>query len=457
MPTTTTAEKKVSAEDRLVAAFRMHEGHTLNGASAVVQRHRAEAIERFEALGLPTHRLEFWKYTNVSKLFRTDFDVALDGEAPDGKALTAEDLAPLGIPDLDAHRVVLVGGRFRKDLSHVEGLPEGAVVGGFAEASSTCGELFEQHYARYATYEDRALTALNTAFARDGAFIYVPEGVVLERPVHVLHVTCAGVRPALIQPRSLLVAEAGAHVRVVEHQHVLSGNEPETESEAEVLTNAVTEIFVGERANVDHYRIQNEGARASQVQDTRVWQEAESHFRASTFTLSGKLVRNSLTVTPAAERAETHLYGLYLGRGPMHVDNHTIVEHAAPDCFSNELYKGILDEQSTGVFNGRVHVHPDAQRINAYQSNKNVVLTREAAIYSKPELEIYADDVQCSHGSTTGQLDAEALFYLRSRGIPAARARRLLLHAFARDVLETIRIEPLRAYLEALVDQRFAD
>lgn len=450
MPTTAVQTTRDEAVERLVSAFQMHEGHTLNGASAAVQRHRSQAIERFRTLGLPTHRLEYWKYTDVSKLFRTAYDLVLDGDAP---SLTAEDLAPLAIDGLDApsadggaHRVVLVDGHFSEALSDVGALPEGVVVTGFAEASSAHPALFETHYARYAAYEERALTALNTAFTKDGVFVYVPSGTTLEEPVLVQHVVTAET-PALVQPRALFVAEDGAHARIVEDHHVLT--------DAEVLTNAVTEIFVGARAHLDHYRIQHEGAAASQVQDTRVWQEADSHFDTTTITLSGKLVRNNLTLTPSAPHCETHLYGLYLGRDAMHVDNHTIVEHAAPDCFSNELYKGVLDDRSTGVFNGRVHVHRDAQRINAYQSNKNIVLTRDAAIYSKPELEIYADDVQCSHGSTTGQLDEEAVFYLRSRGIPADRARQLLLHAFVRDVIDEVRIAPLRDHLEALVDARF--
>ncbi len=440
----TTLQTDASLEERLAAAFERNEGHTLNGASATVQRHRQEAIARFKALGLPTRKLEFWKYTDVARaLRRGDYAQHLDAEAP---VVTRSDVEPHLLPDLDAHVAVTVNGRFDADLSDLDALPEGVVVTSLAEAGARHSDLFERHYARYARYEEHALTALNTAFARDGVFVYVPKGTTLEKPLFLLHLTQAD-ENLLVQPRHLFIAEEGALAKIIERPVALG--------DAEAFTNAVTEVFVGEKAHLDHYRIQDEGERASQVQDTHAYQEDESVFDTLTVTLSGKFVRNNVIVTPDASHCETHLYGLYMGRDAMHVDNHTIVEHAAPDCFSNELYKGILTGRSTGVFNGRVHVHPGAQRINAYQSNKNIVLTDTAQIYSKPELEIYADDVQCSHASTTGQLDEEAIFYLRSRGLSETRARTLLLHAFASDVVNEVKIDALRAWLDEQVAGRF--
>ncbi len=440
----TAGKESTALEDRLVAAYEMSEGHTLNGASAAMRSRRKEAIERFRALGLPSKKLEFWKYTDVGRaLRRGDYRPALGEEAPD---LARSEVAPFLIPGLVAHLAVTVNGRFDAELSALDELPEGAVVTSLAEAGARHAGVFEQHYGRYAGYEEQALTALNTAFARDGVFVYVPKGTALDKPIFLLHLVQAE-EGRLLQPRHLFVAEEGAHARIVERQAVLSG--------AKVFVNGVTEVFTGERAHVDHYRIQDEGATTSQVQTLHAHQARESVFDTLTVTLSGGLVRNNLIAVPAAEHCETHLYGFYLGSEAMHVDNHTIVEHAAPDCFSSELYKGILGGRSTGVFNGRVHVHPDAQRINAYQSNKSIVLTDTANIYSKPELEIYADDVQCSHGSTTGQLDEEALFYLRSRGLSKDRARSVLLRAFAGDVLAKVKIDALRAWLDERVAGRF--
>ncbi len=217
----------------------------------------------------------------------------------------------------------------------------------------------------------------------------------------------------------------------------------------------MTEVFVGAHAHVDRYEIQDESARTSIVNKVRAYQQTGSVFRNSTFTFSGEVIRNNVEILPDAEHCETHLYGLFLGDGVMHVDNHTLVDHARPNCFSNELYKGILDDKATGVFNGKVLVRLDAQQTNAYQSNKSILLTDTARMYSKPELEIYADDVKCSHGATTGQLDEDALFYLRSRGLTEKRARAILLTAFARDVLNNVVIEPLRVYLDTLVTARF--
>ncbi|MCH8960119.1 MAG: Fe-S cluster assembly protein SufD [Bacteroidetes bacterium] len=252
---------------------------------------------------------------------------------------------------------------------------------------------------------------------------------------------------AFVQPRRLVVVEENAQLKLIQRLA------PRTETRT--FVNAVTEVFVGAHAHVDRYEIQDDPAHTSVVNNVRVYQQTGSVYRNSTFTFSGEIIRNNVTILPDAEHCETHLYGLFLSNGVMHVDNHTLVDHARPHCFSNELYKGILDDRSTGVFNGKVLVRRDAQQTNAYQSNKSILLTDTARMYSKPELEIYADDVKCSHGATTGQLDDDALFYLRSRGLTEKRARAILLTAFARDVLDNVVIEPLRAYLDTLVTARF--
>ncbi|HET6567134.1 MAG TPA: Fe-S cluster assembly protein SufD [Rhodothermales bacterium] len=437
-------EQPTRPEDRFVAAFEMQDGHTLNGSNANVQGLRREAIQAFAELGIPTRKAEAWKYTNIEKVLRHDYKLSPAG-AP-AKVLRQE-VERRRIPGLEAHVVVLVNGRFDPDLSDVRSLPKGVLVSGFAQASEAHPDLVNRHFSRYADFRSEALTALNTAFTQDGAFVYVPRGVALDRPVHVVSITDAS-EDVLVQPRHLFVAEEGAVLAVVQSDHAMDHRK--------TLVNAVTEVYVGARACVDCYKLQDAGDDASAIDTTQVYQEAGSACSVYTATLSGGVVRNNLNFLPNGEQCESHLYGLCLGHGQMHVDNHTLVDHARPECQSNELYKNILDGYSVGVFNGKVFVRRDAQKINAYQSNKNIVLTDTAKIYAKPELEIYADDVRCSHGATTGQLDPEAVFYLRSRGIPETQARAMMLLAFARDVLDNVKLAPLRQLLDEAVQARFS-
>ncbi|MEX1055230.1 MAG: Fe-S cluster assembly protein SufD, partial [Rhodothermales bacterium] len=299
---------------------------------------------------------------------------------------------------------------------------------------------------RYADIQDDAFAALNTAFTLNGLFVYVPKGRILERPLHILNLIAVG-DDAFLQPRHLFVFEEASQARVIESSHV--------SSDTHTMTNSLAEVYVGKRSVVDMFLIQDEGERASAVTNTHVYQDELSVFSVHTLTLSGDVVRNNLTVVPNAEFCETHLYGLFMPTGRTHVDNHTLVDHASPNCVSNELYKGVLDDASSGVFNGKVFVRPDAQKVNAFQENKTILLTRSAIMNAKPELEIYADDVKCSHGATTGQLDKEALFYLRSRGIAERQARGMLLHAFVGDVLEKISVRPLRDAIDRRVSARF--
>jgi len=459
-------QEQPSSEARFLQAFEGLSEEAKNGTAEAVTGRRRRAIDRFDELGFPTNQLEAYKYTNVAKALNHEYRLAPAEAAPQA---TADQIDALLLPDyhkgmtregpLDAHLVVTVGGRFSDELSQVGELPSGAFVGSFAEGGRQHPEVFDAHYGQHAGFdgeetgdpEQDAMTALNTAFAQDGVFVYVPEGTFLDQPVYALHLPSAGDEPLFAQPRHLFVVEADAQARVIEMHRSPDGYAAAPGG----FTNAVREAYVGAHGHFDHYVIQDEGAGASQHTTFAARHETASIFDTLTVTLSGDLVRNNLTLTPADEHCESHLNGLYLGSGEMHVDSRTIVEHAAPDCVSNQLYKGILSDDATGVFNGRVHVHRGAQRINAYQSNKNIVLDRTAQIYSKPELEIYADDVECSHGSTTGQLDEEAVFYLRSRGIPEARARTILLGAFARDVIENVRSEPLATWLTDAVNARF--
>jgi Fe-S cluster assembly protein SufD len=332
-------------------------------------------------------------------------------------------------------------------LSDIGDLPDGVVVSSLAEAGAEHPDIVEAHYGQYADAENEALTALNTAFVQDGLFVYVPSGTVVEKPVYAVHLTVSD-EDVMIQPRHLFVVEDGAIATIIEMQHTLT--------DARVFTNTVREAYVGAKGNLDHYIGQVQSGRSSQVQNTFAHHEDNSVFSTNTFTLSGEVVRNNLTITPDGEFCESNLYGLYLGKDQMHVDNNTLVDHVHADCVSNELYKNVLNDQSKGVFNGKVFVRRDSQRINAYQSNKSIVLSNEANMYSKPELEIYADDVQCSHGATTGQLNEEGVFYLRSRGLSEKKARILMLQAFAQDIVDEIKVDALREHMTRRVEDRFA-
>ncbi|MDX1419805.1 MAG: Fe-S cluster assembly protein SufD, partial [Rubricoccaceae bacterium] len=394
--------------------------------------------ERLAALGLPTKRDEQWKYTDLRPVLRPPYAFAPGDGAP---ALTRADLDAYRVPGLDAFTAVVVNGLFVPALSDLDGLGRARATS--LRAALRDGDEAAQHH--YGRAGDGAFTALNAAFDLDGLFLHVPDGVVLEKPLHVIHVVDAGAE-LFVQSRHLHVFGRRAEGRVVETHH--------RRGDAETFGNHVTEIVVAEDAVVDHYRVQDEGERAHQVATTHAVQEGRSVFSTATFTFESGLVRNDLTVVPDAEGCESNLHGLYVLRGRQHVDNHTYVDHVAPGCQSNELYKGIVYDEATGVFNGKVFVHRAAQQTNAYQQSQGVVLSDAARHYSKPELEIYADDVKCSHGSTTGEIDPEALYYCRARGISLSDARAMLLYAFAHDVVEQVKLPALREHLDRRIEAR---
>lgn len=419
------------------------EGSTLNGSNASIKGIRREAIEHFRQAGIPTRKDEAWKYTSIDRLFREPYQLL---PVPGVTALDKAGLEPYLVPGLDSHVVVLVNGTYSEALSTVEALPGGVRVLPLATAADKEKDVLNRHFARYADYRTEPFVALNTAFTRDGVYVHVPAGVDVEKPIQIINLIDTD-ENLLIQPRLLVVVEKNARVKLIETGFSIT--------DTTTLTNSVCEIFVGRDAFVDHYKVQREGASASQIYNLKVYQEAGSFLTTDTITLGGGLVRNNLHFHPDGEHCETHLYGLLLGNDDMHLDTHTLVDHAKPACVSDELYKYILDDASTGVFNGKVFVRQDAQQTNAYQTNKCLVLTDTAHMFTKPELEIYADDVKCSHGATTGRLDEEAIFYLRSRGLSPRQARALLLLAFARNVLEHVGIDPLREQLDALITHRF--
>lgn len=401
---------------------------------------RKNAFQQFETLGFPTPRNEEWKYSNVKGLVNESFSFNGPSE------LAEADLASLSIPDLVGNIIYLVNGIYQPGLSDLVSPADEVLIAPLKEAWKTHPDLLTRYFNKLARNEDEAFTALNTAFSEDGLFIHIPAGKVVGQPVILRFVSDARAENTGCISRIIVAAEENAHVKLVESFRTLG--------DSKSFTNVVTEISVEPSANVEYYKVQIESENTHHIGTTQVRMLDRSQFYAATVTLQGGFVRNNLNIELDGQYCEAHMYGLYLPDGRQHIDNHTLADHRQPNSYSNELYKGVLLDQSVGVFNGKVFVRPDAQKTNAYQSCKNVVLSPGAKMNTKPQLEIFADDVKCSHGTTTGQLDDEALFYLRSRGIPKKEALGLLMFAFCEDVLSNIRIEPIREHLEKIVAQK---
>ncbi len=400
---------------------------------------RRRACERFAALGFPSQRQEEWRYVDLAPLVRTVFRRA-DGTAPPPHE---SEIALHRIPG--AIELVFVDGRFAPQLSRLEGLPAEVTACGLAEALARQPERLEPHLARYAAFDRHPFVALNTAFLEDGAYLELPRGAVVETPIHLLFVSTGGAAaPAASFPRTLIVAGEASQSTVVE-TYTGAGA---------YLACPVTELFAGPSAVVDHYKLQRESPEAFHLATFQVQAERASAPSSHSIVLGGGLVRNDVNAVLAGEGIDCILNGLYLLTGRQFLDNHMRVEHTAPHCASHELYKGVLDGRSRAVFNGLIHVHPGAQKTDAKQSNRNLLLSRDAIANSNPQLEIFADDVRCTHGSTVGQLDDDAVFYLRSRGIGAEAARSLLTYAFASDVVERVKVPAVRHDLEEFLFTR---
>ena len=412
-----------------------------DGAPTPFAELRRTARDRFEALGIPTKREEAWKYTDLRTALAHDYTFAADGAE-----VSASEIDALAIADLDAARIVLVDGHVRSELSDLDMLPEGVTVGSLREAAQSGDAVVAQYFGKYADVDADAFAALNTQFDLDGLFLSVSKGIEVGTPIHVVHLLSAD-RPTFAQTRHLVALGANARATLVETYATRGGD-------AATFRNDLTEVVVGAGARFEHTRIQDEGDAANAVTLLQVYQERDSHASSFTYTFASGTVRNNYVVVPNGEGCTSDLSGVYICHGDQHVDTHSLVDHVAPNCQSNELFKGILYDRSTGVFNGKVFVHRAAQLTNAYQQSQGVVLSPDAHHFSKPELEIYADDVKCSHGSTTGSVEPEHVFYLRSRGVSESDARAMLLYAFAHDVVEQMESEPLRAFVDAKIAER---
>ncbi len=424
-----------------VAAFDAFEKEGARRFPSWVSELRRTGITRFAALGFPTPRLEEWRYTNVTPIAQRPFTPALNLPPAAGPEV---DPARFAFAGLGGSRLVFVNGQFAPEHSAIAGTPSGVRVSSLSAAAHTGADLVKHHLGRYAGASDHAFRALNAAFFTDGAFIFVPKNTVIEEPVHLLFIS--GTSGEAVHPRNLILAEAGSRLKVVESYVSLNGTAG--------FTNAVTEIVAGEGASVEHCKFQDENRETFHVATIQSCLARDSRFTSHSISIGAQIARHDINTIMIGEGVECVLNGLYVASGRQLVDHHMIVDHARPRCASHEFFHGILGGTSRGVFNGKIYVRPDAQQTDAKQTNRNLLLTDDATVDTKPQLEIFADDVKCTHGATVGRLDEDAIFYLRSRGIPHNAARRILTQAFASNILARIGIEPVRQQLDALLQNR---
>ena len=414
---------------------------TLNGESkSPLHLLRRDAIDKFHSIGFPTTRDEEWRFTSIAPIATTEFTPVLQF-APSG--VTKANVERLSLDT--KHRLVFINGHFAPDFSSVGSLPKGVVCGSLASAVGSSDRHILSFLAKQVKVDETPFVSLNTAFLQDGAFIFVPDGTVLEDSIQLLFIASAK-GPFLISPRNLVIVGKRSNVSIVESYVSLT--------DQSYLTNVVTEVAAGDESIIEHDKLQNESQKAFHVAMIQTRLGAKAQFTSNSIAVGGSIARNNVTVVLEGEWSECTLNGLSLGTGVQVIDNHTTIDHAKPHCASHELYKAILDGKSKGVFNGKIFVRKDAQKTDAKQTNKTLLLSDDATIDTKPQLEIFADDVKCTHGATVGQLDAEQIFYLRSRGIGETAARDILTFAFAGDVVRRVHVDSLRRQLESLIHER---
>ncbi|MGB1283216.1 MAG: Fe-S cluster assembly protein SufD [Polaribacter sp.] len=398
---------------------------------------RTEALQNFEKLGFPTKKLEAWKYTSLNSILKNDYSIFPNKE----NAIEFADVKKYFIHDIDTYKIVFIDGKYSSFLSDVTHDEKDICLLSSALSKSKYKLVIENYFNKIAKQDN--LTSLNTAFANEGAYIYIPRNVEVEKPIQIINFTTGSEVATMLQPRNLIVVEENAHVQIIERHQSLTENP--------VLSNVVTEVFAAKNATVDFYKIQNDHTNASLVDNTYIEQKSNSVVSVHTFSFGGNITRNNLNFYQQGEHIDSILKGITIIEGKQHVDHHTLVHHIEPNCESHQDYKGIFDERSTGVFNGKVIVNKEAQKTNAYQQNNNVLISDKATINAKPQLEIFADDVKCSHGCTIGQLDDNALFYMQQRGIPKKEGKALLMYAFANTVLESVKIPEVKQRITKLI------
>ena len=422
-------------KEKLVSSFLAFENQV--DVEAYVHDIRTEAIKTFETNGFPSKKDEAWKYTSLNKILKQDYSVFPKHE----NDIEYRDVKKYLIHDIDTYKIIFIDGKYSSHLSETTHDGMDICLMSAALSKPKYRLVIENYFNNVATKD--SLSSLNTAFSSEGAFIHIPKNKLVSKPIQIVHFSTGNESAVLLQPRNLIVVDENSHLQIIERHQSLTDNP--------VLTNSVTEIFANKRAIVDYYKVQNDNENASLIDSTFIKQRQESHVSAHTFTFGGNLTRNNLNFYQHGERIDSTLKGITIIGDKQHVDHNTLVHHIEPNCESHQDYKGIFGDSSTGVFNGKVLVDKEAQKTNAFQANNNILISDKSSINTKPQLEIFADDVKCSHGCTIGQLDDDALFYMKTRGIPEKEAKALLMYAFANNVLESVKIPELKARINKLI------
>ena len=422
-------------KEKLVSSFLAFENQM--DVEDYVHDIRSEAIKTFENEGFPSKKDEDWKYTSLNKILKQDYSVFPEDE----NAIEYRDVKKYFIHNIDSFKIVFIDGKYSSHLSQTthEGMDICLLSAALAKPKYRL--VIENYFNKIAASD--GITSLNTAFSSEGAYIHIPKNKLVEKPIQIIHFSTGNESALMLQPRNLVVVDENSHVQIIERHQSLTSNA--------VLTNSVTEIFANKRAIIDWYKIQNDHQNASLIDNTFIHQKQESHASVHTFTFGGNLTRNNLNFYQHGERVDSTLKGITIIGDKQHVDHNTLVHHVEPNCESHQDYKGIFNDKSTGVFNGKVIVEKEAQKTNAFQANNNILVSDQSTINTKPQLEIFADDVKCSHGCTIGQLDSDALFYMKTRGIPEKEAKALLMYAFANNVLESVKIATLKTRINKLI------
>ena len=428
-------------KEKLVTSFMAFENRGNIDLDSKIHGIRTEAIEEFEKTGFPNKKHEEWKYTSLNSLLKNDYSVFPKGDA----SVEFKDVKQYFLHEIESYKIVFIDGAYSSFLSDTT--HEGVDICILSSAlKQPKHKMVVDHYFGTVAAKDDSLTSLNTAFSKEGVFVNIPKNIVLPKPIQILHFSTGNEKEIMLQPRNLIVVGENSHVQIYERHQNLSDNV--------VLTNAVTEVFAHKRAIADIYKIQNDKITSSLIDNVYVQQKESSIVSINTFSFGGNITRNNLEFHQEGEHITSNLNGITVIGNKQHVDNHTLVHHKQENCESHEMYKGIYDDSATGVFNGKVIVDKLAQKTNAYQQNDNILIGDKASINAKPQLEIFADDVKCSHGCTIGQLDNSALFYLQSRGIPAKEAKALMLFAFCNDVVEKIKIPGLKPRINKILAEK---
>ncbi|MBV7269671.1 Fe-S cluster assembly protein SufD [Winogradskyella luteola] len=425
----------MSLKEKLVSSFMAFEN--MVDIDSPVHDIRTEAIKSFETEGFPTKRQEAWKYTSLNLVLKHDYSVFPKHE----NALEFKDVKKYFIHEIDCYKIIFIDGKYSSHLSQTTHDGIDVCLMSAALSKPKYRLVIENYFNKIASKD--GLSSLNTAFSAEGAYIHIPKNKLVEKPIQIIHFSTGNEAALMLQPRNLVVVGENSHVQIIERHQSLTDNP--------VLTNSVTEIFTNKRAIVDYYKIQNDRESASLIDNTFVNQKQESLAKVHTFSFGGKLIRNNLNFYQNGERIDSTMKGITIIGNKQHVDHNTLVHHIEPNCESHQDYKGIFDDSSTGVFNGKVVVEKEAQKTNAFQANNNILISDKASINTKPQLEIFADDVKCSHGCTIGQLDESAMFYLRSRGIPEKEARALLMFAFSNNVLDSVKIPEIKNRITKII------